>query len=100
MGVFRCYAWGGYSHVSPEAAVGGPLALVEEGDLIHIDINKRTLDIVGVKGLKKPPEEIKAIIKERFKSWRYTFPQNDGVLGLFRRAASSTDKGASMLKEG
>lgn len=87
-------------HVSPEAAVGGPLALVEEGDLIHIDINKRTLDIVGVKGLKKPPEEIKAIIKERFKSWRYTFPQNDGVLGLFRRAASSTDKGASMLKEG
>lgn len=32
-------------HVSPEAAVGGPIALVEEGDIIKIDINANTLDI-------------------------------------------------------
>ena len=32
-------------HVSPEAAVGGPIALVEEGDIIKIDINANTLDL-------------------------------------------------------
>lgn len=37
-------------HVSPEAAVGGPIALVEENDLIEIDIEKRILQLVGVNG--------------------------------------------------
>ena len=32
-------------HVSPEAAVGGPIAFVEEGDIIKIDINKNTIDL-------------------------------------------------------
>ena len=40
-------------HVSPEAAVGGPIALVEEGDLIRIDVPGRVLAIVGVKGARK-----------------------------------------------
>ena len=42
-------------HCSPEAASGGPIALVEEGDLILIDIAARRLEIVGVKGEKRPP---------------------------------------------
>ena len=33
-------------HVSPEAASGGPIALVEEGDMINIDIDNHTLDIL------------------------------------------------------
>ncbi|MEG0178548.1 MAG: dihydroxy-acid dehydratase, partial [Oscillospiraceae bacterium] len=37
-------------HISPEAADGGPIALVEEGDLIEIDIEKRSLSIIGVQG--------------------------------------------------
>ena len=36
-------------HVSPEAADGGPIALVEEGDLIRIDICGRSLSIIGAK---------------------------------------------------
>jgi dihydroxy-acid dehydratase len=36
-------------HVSPEAAQGGPIALVEDGDLIRIDIPKRALAVVGIK---------------------------------------------------
>ena len=32
-------------HVSPEAAVGGPIALVEEGDIINIDIPNMTLNV-------------------------------------------------------
>ena len=37
-------------HVSPEAAAGGPIALVEEDDLIYINVKERRLEIVGVKG--------------------------------------------------
>ena len=57
-------------HVSPEAAVGGPIALVEEGDLIHLDVKERVLEIVGVKGQRKTPEEIDGILAERKKSWQ------------------------------
>ena len=32
-------------HVSPEAAEGGPIGLLEEGDIIQLDINKRTLNV-------------------------------------------------------
>ena len=49
-------------HVSPEAADGGPIALVEEGDLIHIDIPARKLEIVGVKGQPKSPREMEKIL--------------------------------------
>ena len=52
-------------HVSPEAAVGGPIALVEEGDLIRIDVPGRVLAIVGVKGEEKTPDEIDAILAAR-----------------------------------
>lgn len=45
-------------HCSPEAQAGGPIALVEEGDLIQIDVEERILAIVGVKGKLKTPEEI------------------------------------------
>ncbi len=42
-------------HVSPEAAEGGPIALIEEDDLIEIDIPARILRIIGVRGEKKTP---------------------------------------------
>ena len=42
-------------HCSPEAQTGGPIALVEEGDLIEIDIPARKLNIIGIKGECKPP---------------------------------------------
>ncbi len=50
-------------HVSPEAAVGGPIALVEPDDLIQIDVPGRKLAIVGVKGEPKAPEEMDAILR-------------------------------------
>lgn len=42
-------------HCSPEAADGGPIALVEDGDLIELDIESRRLNIIGVKGIMKTP---------------------------------------------
>ena len=47
-------------HCSPEAQTGGPIALVEEGDLIELDVFARKLNIIGIKGEKKTPEEVDA----------------------------------------
>ena len=50
-------------HCSPEAVDGGPIALVEEGDLIEIDVKERKLNIIGIAGERKSMEEIDAILK-------------------------------------
>ena len=51
-------------HCSPEAVDGGPIALVEEGDLIEIDVMGRKLNIIGINGERKTKEEIDEILKE------------------------------------
>ena len=81
-------------HVSPEAAQGGPIALVEEGDLILIDVKTRKLEIVGVAGEEKTPEEMDTILKERKKAWKKRPSRYDsGVLSVYTRLAASPMKG-------
>ena len=84
-------------HISPEAAQGGPIALVEENDLIEISISNRVLQIIGVNGEKKSKEEIEAILKERKKNWQ---PKKNkykkGVLKQFADKAVSPMKGGYM----
>ena len=72
-------------HVSPEAAEGGPIAIVQDGDRIVIDIEKGSLT------LDVPPEEI----EKRLKSWRRP-PQSElkGFLRIYARLASSASEGA------
>jgi dihydroxy-acid dehydratase len=84
-------------HVTPEAAAGGPLALVEAGDLISIDTPGQVLEIVGCSGKRKNPDEIAGILRERARQWQGFVSEHKGVLGLFTRSAGSTQKGASML---
>ena len=82
-------------HCSPEAQAGGPIALVEEGDLIQLDVKERILAIVGVKGERKTPEEMEVILAERKKHWQpkpAKYPR--GVLRLFSDLAASPMKGA------
>ena len=82
-------------HCSPEAVDGGPIALVEEGDLIEIDVMGRKLNIVGIAGERKTPEEIDAILLERKKNWKPRTPKyKKGVLRLFSELAASPMKGA------
>ena len=84
-------------HVSPEAAEGGPIALVEEGDLIHIDIPARKLEIVGIRGEPKSPAEMDAILKERKAAWRPKEPKYpSGILKLFSEHAVSPMQGGYM----
>jgi len=82
-------------HISPEAVEGGPIALIEENDLIKIDIPSRRLDLVGVKGKLKEPSEIDAILIERKSKW--VAPENKfkkGLLARFTRSVSSAMDGA------
>lgn len=82
-------------HCSPEAVDGGPIALVEEGDLIEIDVMERKLNIIGIAGERKTAEEIDEILKERRKNWRQREPKyRKGVLRLFSQHAASPMKGA------
>ena len=84
-------------HVSPEAAVGGPIALIEEGDLIQINIPERSLSIVGIAGKEMEPAEIDAVLAERRAAWkpkanRYT----SGTLKFFTEHAVSAIQGGYM----
>ena len=84
-------------HVSPEAADGGPIALVEEDDLIEIDIPSRILRIIGVKGERRTEQEINHILSERKKNWKPRAPKyKSGVLKIFSEHAVSPMKGGYM----
>ena len=82
-------------HCSPEAQTGGPIALVEEGDLIEIDIPARKLNIIGIKGERKSSEEIDAVLAQRRVAWKPK-PRRykRGTLRLFSEHAASPMKGA------
>ena len=85
-------------HVSPEAAAGGPIALVEEDDLIYINVKERRLEIVGVKGEKRTPEEMEEILKVRKAKWQPKPPKyTKGTLKLFSEHAVSPIKGGYMM---
>ena len=81
-------------HVSPEAAEGGPIALIEEGDLIKIDIPARILEVIGIKGVKMSPAEVDKVLAERKAAWKPKEPKyKSGVLKLFSEKAVSPMKG-------
>mgnify|MGYP002419428440 FL=1 len=78
-------------HISPEAADGGPIALVEDGDLICIDVEQGRLDLLV------SPEEL----ERRRKAWTPPAPPYipRGYLRLYAAAASSADQGAVLQPE-
>ncbi len=72
-------------HVSPEAAAGGPIALIEEGDLITVDIAG------GALTLEVADDEL----ARRREAWHAPAPKHDhGVLAKYARMVSSADEGA------
>ena len=74
---------------------------MEEGDLIHLDVQERILAIVGVKGERKTPEEMDAILAERKKRWQpKPAKYQRGVLRLFSDLAASPMKGAYLEYNG
>ncbi len=84
-------------HVSPEAAEGGPIALVEEEDLIEIDIEQRILRIIGIKGVECSPTQIEEELERRKEQWKpKELKYKSGVLKLFAERAVSPMQGGYM----
>jgi dihydroxy-acid dehydratase len=72
-------------HVAPEAARGGPIAAVQEGDSISFDVEARRLD------LEVPPE----VLRRRLKDWTPPAPRYEsGVFAKYARLVSSASEGA------
>ena len=75
---------------SPEAAAGGPLAFVENGDVITIDVNRKVVDL-------DVPE---AVLAERRKQPRVFGAQNErGWLGVYQRTVAPVHEGAVMARK-
>lgn len=81
-------------HVSPEAAVGGPIAYVETGDIIAYDVYKKTINIVGLCGTPLSPEEVQKGLEERKKTQPLVKKPYKGVLKRYTDHAESAMKGA------
>ena len=72
-------------HVAPEAAVGGPIALIRDGDTIRIDAETKEINV----------DVSDADLAERRKTWqRPASPVRTGVLAKYRNEVSSASEGA------
>jgi len=84
-------------HVTPEALDGGPIALIEDDDLIEINIPERRLAVVGVKGQRLPEDQVEAELAERRRHWTPQPPRHSkGILALYARVARGSSDGASI----
>ncbi|MGN6751404.1 MAG: dihydroxy-acid dehydratase [Intrasporangium sp.] len=88
-------------HVAPEALDGGPIALVEENDLIELSVPERRLAIVGVDGRPRPPEEVSDILDQRRAAWSPRSARHTrGILSLYSRVATSASDGGALVPPG
>jgi dihydroxy-acid dehydratase len=72
-------------HVSPEAALGGPIAAVRDGDTVRFDVNKRVLEV----------EISDDVLKERMAQWKAPQPRYPvGVFAKYAALVSSASQGA------
>ena len=74
-------------HISPEAAEGGPIALVEDGDIIEIDLTKRTIEL-------EVPEEVLAERRNALKPFEPKIKK--GYLGRYSKLVTSASTGGVM----
>jgi dihydroxy-acid dehydratase len=79
------------AEVSPESAAGGPLSVVENGDRIDIDVDRRTLD------LDVPAEELAA---RRARLGEPVLPRSTGYLSIYRRVVQPMSTGAVLVDAG
>ena len=72
-------------HVAPEAALGGPIAAIREGETVHIDVNQRKLEI----------EVSDAELRQRLAAWKPRPPRYPGgVFAKYAALVSSASEGA------
>ena len=67
-------------YLLPEAADGGPIGLVRDGDLIEIDVLRRSLELVGLEGQRRDPREIAAELSVRKRKTPVKIFRHQGAL--------------------
>jgi dihydroxy-acid dehydratase len=85
-------------HVSPEMVMGGPIGVVQDGDLIEIDLVQNRLNLMGARGEQQHPIIVDEILQERLR--QFTPPQpviKPGLLGMYQRLASSASEGGTLV---
>ena len=83
-------------HVSPEAASGGPIAFIEEGDLISYSVKDRTINLTGIHGVPCTLEEADKVLAERAKAGILPREPRKGFYKLYTDHALSAMKGAGL----
>ncbi len=82
-------------HVSPEAAAGGPLGLIETGDIVEYDIETRSINVVGINHKEVSSEEVQKVFSERrIKNGVIPATPRKGLLKRYTESALSAMKGA------
>lgn len=84
-------------HVSPEAACGGPIAFVEEGDIISYDVEARSIAVTGLKGRECSSEEVKTALAKRASLGGPFLRQRKGFYKRYTEHALSAMKGAGFV---
>ena len=79
------------AEVSPEAAVGGPLSLVENGDIVTIDVDRHILDL-------EVPQEV--LLERRQRRGPTALPASKGYLSIYQRSVQPMSTGAVLIKRG
>ncbi|WP_188400091.1 dihydroxy-acid dehydratase, partial [Sporomusa sp. GT1] len=83
-------------HIAPEAVEGGPIAYLEDGDIIHMDVAARTLDIVGINGREAVPQEVAAVLAERKKTKVFPVKDTTPLLRMYKKLARTCTEGAGL----
>jgi len=83
-------------HVSPEAASGGPISVLREGDRVRIDLLTGKVDLFETQESGRGgPEEMQAVIAKRLQAAeKWAPPREQGLLGLYPRLVGPVDEGA------
>ena len=83
-------------HVSPEAASGGPIAFIEDGDLISYSVENRTINLTGIHGRHCEPEEAEKELEKRSEAGIIPREERKGFFKLYTQNARSAMKGAGI----
>lgn len=87
-------------HVSPEAAAGGPIAALADGDLVSIDLSEGKLNVIAADAESRLPEETARLLKKRLSRLKpWTPPARTGLLELYTRLAGPAHEGAGIHME-
>ena len=83
-------------HVCPEAAVGGPIAYIEDNDLISFDIYQRSINVIGVNGKPCSAEEFDRILNARARTKTHPQEKRRGFYKRYTENALSAMQGAGL----